>query len=256
MLAECHTKQRIAQRFSQAAKRYDQLADVQLQIGLEAIQRMPASSGLVLDIGCGTGRISRLLADKCQRLLALDLAEGMTRFAAQAHGNSADFMVADAEHLPLTDDCLHGVFSSMVLQWCQPLDRVFSELARVLKPGAKGLLAIMVEGSLKELHQGWLALGQPTSANAFCSVQDIYTSALRAGLHCQVEDKAYQTWHNSLSEVLHSMKDIGAGVALSNQPSGLNRHTLGKLEAYYQKAYAKSGRLPISYQVAFVEIQK
>ncbi|MBN7820679.1 methyltransferase domain-containing protein [Bowmanella yangjiangensis] len=249
-------KQRIARQFSQAAIRYDRLADVQWHIGVDAVNAMPDTQGLVLDIGCGTGRITQLLARRCEQVIGMDLAEGMARFAAQAHANSAHFVVADAEQLPLADNSLDGVFSSMALQWCLPLTQVFKELARVLKPGAKGLLTIMVDGSLKELHQGWQAIGEPAHANRFCSSQHLLESAHKAGLFCTIEEKLYQTWHNNLHEALHSIKDIGAGVVLNGAKTRLSRQTLAHLDRYYQNEFAINGQLPISYQVAFLEIQK
>ena len=41
---------------------------------------------------------------------------------------------ADAQRLPLRSASVDLVFSSLMLQWCQPLDAAFAEVRRVLKP--------------------------------------------------------------------------------------------------------------------------
>lgn len=85
--------------------------------------------GRALDLACGSGRHSRLLADLGFQVIAVDFSGSavsrVVRGPSQVHG-----LVADAGQLPLR----RGVFD-LVVQSCF-LDReLFGCLARLLKPG-------------------------------------------------------------------------------------------------------------------------
>ena len=54
-------KERIAQQFSRAASVYDKAADVQYDIAQETLKLVSQPVKKMLDIGCGTGRISQQL---------------------------------------------------------------------------------------------------------------------------------------------------------------------------------------------------
>src|ERR1700704_6584388 len=77
-------------------------------VGEQAIARMRVSSDArVLDVGCGSGWASRLLAGLANegRVTGIDISDEMVRLArktSQSFGN-VDFEVASAEALPFTD---------------------------------------------------------------------------------------------------------------------------------------------------------
>jgi SAM-dependent methyltransferase len=62
------------------------------------LTRLPARCAEGLEIGCGTGAFARLLAGRCQRVLALDLSPQMVRLAQErsAAYPTIDFQVGDA----------------------------------------------------------------------------------------------------------------------------------------------------------------
>jgi ubiquinone/menaquinone biosynthesis C-methylase UbiE len=99
----------------------------------------------VLEIGCGTGVHTRLLAEAGARVTAVDLTptavELTTRRLAQA-GLDADVLEADAESLPFPDASFDFVWSWGVIHHSSDTSRVLAEIARVLRPG--GHLAFMV----------------------------------------------------------------------------------------------------------------
>ena len=69
-------------------------------------------------------------------MVALDMAPGMLREAQKRQHFFRRFerVCSDAMRLPFADSSVDVVFSSLMLQWCDPLDVAFAEVRRVLKP--------------------------------------------------------------------------------------------------------------------------
>jgi len=91
----------------------------------------------VLDLGCGHGMASVVLARRDARVTAFDLSPGYiaeARRRAEANGVSLDLLVADGQHLPFADGSFDRVWGSAILHHLD-LDRAARELHRVLRPG-------------------------------------------------------------------------------------------------------------------------
>lgn len=250
-------KERIARQFSRAASQYDDAARVQVDIAFDAINLLPAHSQRLLDIGCGTGRVTSQLDSQCEQLWALDIAEGMLRFAQEQQKNKVHWLAADAENLPFAAASFDTVFSTMALQWCEDFGQVFSEIQTVLKPDGKAVLAIMCDGSLRELEQSWRHLDANRHTNDFPDCERLKHLAAQAGFHVNIRQKNYVTWHLSLRALLGSMKRIGASVvtATGNRTS-LSRSVLKELENRYKRDFAHKNQLPLTYSVCFLTLSK
>jgi trans-aconitate methyltransferase len=100
-----------------------------------------AGDETVVDAGCGTGRLTALLADRVPggSIVALDRSDNMARVAARmlASYRQTSVVVADIVDMPLRS-MFDVVFSTATFHWVLDHDRLFAELHRVLKPG--GLL--------------------------------------------------------------------------------------------------------------------
>jgi malonyl-CoA O-methyltransferase len=258
---EQQLKARIARQFSRAADHYDQGAKVQADIAFDAVAMLDQSYQRLLDIGCGTGRSSYQLQNRCTQLLAMDLAQGMlvhARSQAMLRGQSPIHWVGgDAERLPFATGSINGVYSSMVLQWCENIAVICSEIYRVLHSNGHGVLAVMCQGSMHELQASWQGIDSQRHVNRFHSGEHWQQGALAAGFKVKYLQKSYTTWHDNVRQLLGSIKQIGANVVTSTgNHAPINRQTFIELEAQYQGKYAVNGRLPLTYQVCFLQLRK
>lgn len=250
-------KLKVAKQFSRAAQRYDQSAQVQIDIAFDAMQLLPRQPDSILDIGCGTGRVTRQLSKKCDKVVGVDIAEGMVTFANQSPSSNVHYIAADAEHLPFKDASFDQVFSTMALQWCDDLPGAFREIERVLMPDGSAVLAIMSASSFTELNQSWQAISPYRRVNHFTAQESLTNWMLDTDMSVEATTKSYQTWHSSVRELLASIKQIGANVVTQRREQlPLCRSSLLKLEESYANAFAHNGRLPLTYQVTFLKCQK
>lgn len=96
----------------------------------------------VLDIGSGTGRVAIRLAGAGHRVIAVDLTAELLRRAqekARTSGVSAsiDFVLADAEHLPVADLSFDAAVAHGVLHHLRSPEQVIRVVGRALKPGGR-----------------------------------------------------------------------------------------------------------------------
>ena len=97
----------------------------------------------ILELGCGNGRLwienkAKLPAD-CEIILS-DISEGMIRDVRREQSLQDDrfsFAAFDCHAIPYEDASFDRVIANHVLFYCKDVDRVCSEVGRVLKPGGR-----------------------------------------------------------------------------------------------------------------------
>lgn len=100
-----------------------------------------------LDVGCGNGRHTEPLADVVETSVGVDVSGellALARERARDGGYDADFLQADAAHLPLSSGRVHvGVYVATIHHLRSQSARVSSldELARVLSPDGIALVS-------------------------------------------------------------------------------------------------------------------
>lgn len=121
------------------AARYHRLSDPQRAWGLRVLERLaPAAGERILDIGCGTGRLTAELARRAPGLfvVGLDRSATMLGEALRHFGDGAQFVHADAAALPFRGP-FDAVFSTATFHWVPDHERLFAEIYRVLRPGGR-----------------------------------------------------------------------------------------------------------------------
>lgn len=149
--------QAVEEMFDRIAPRYD-LVNRVMTLGLDAgwrrravrELRLPAGAH-VIDLGCGTGDLCKVLDRAGHRALGVDVAAGML---ARAH-TAAPLVRADALHLPLRDASVDGTISGFALRNVVDIDACFREAARVIRPGGRAVFLEVSEprsAALRRLH--------------------------------------------------------------------------------------------------------
>lgn len=250
-------KSQVARSFSKAAPTYESAARLQRQVGETLLSQVPASGGCVLDLGAGTGYFSAALKARtgAEQLLALDLAEGMLRYARRHHQGADHWIGGDAEALPLAEQSVDLVFSSLAIQWCENTPALFAELYRVLKPGGQVHIATLAPGTLGELKQAWQMVDDSVHVNGFYPVAQLLEAA--AGFeNVSCSEHSHTLYSENILALSRELKGLGAHNVNAGRPRGLTgRRQLAALEASYERFRTPEG-LPASYQVVYLTARK
>jgi SAM-dependent methyltransferase len=116
---------------------------------------------VVVDLGCGTGQISRTLAPFVRRVIGVDASEAMLEAARARVPDNVDLRAGQLEQLPLADGEADCALLLLVLHYVVDPADVLTEAARVLKPGGRLLVVDMLPHDREELQEtmGHLWLG-------------------------------------------------------------------------------------------------
>jgi len=254
-------KRKVAESFSKAANTYDSVAELQREVGETLLGYLPQNHPeRVMDLGCGTGYFGPKLSEQYEEasLLNLDLAFGMLQFArAQRTLAQAQWICADAEALPIADQQLDLIFSSLAIQWCENINALFAEINRVLKPGGQFVVATLGPDTLKELRQAWSHADSFTHVNEFQPAEQLLY-ALPSGLSCvQLQEEQKVLRYSQLKHLTDELKRLGAHNMNAGQQQGLTgRERLRRFKQGYEQQRMNDGALPATYQVIYAVFEK
>jgi malonyl-CoA O-methyltransferase len=250
---------RVRASFDRASASYESAAGLQARVAAELLERLAVFAfepRVVLDLGAGTGRVTRELKRRYRRALviALDLAPGMLREARrhQQLWRRFERVCADALRLPLADGSVDIVFSSLMLQWCQPLDTALAECRRVLKPDGFFAFSTFGPDTLHELRGAWASADGYNHVNHFVDVHEVGDALVRAGLMEPVldVDRLEVAYPDTLS-LMRDLKAIGAHNVTAGRPRALmGRARLKRMQDAYE-AFRRDDRLPATYEVIY-----
>ncbi|GAB3739317.1 class I SAM-dependent methyltransferase [Microlunatus parietis] len=134
-------RERLRQTFGAAAERYDRTRPSYPGVMLDRLAELGglAPGDRVLEIGCGTGQLTRSLVARGYRVTAVELSEDL---AAVARRNvpEAEVITGDFEQWPLPDEPFAAVAAATSFHWIDPAVQ-FTKTAAALRPG--GALAII-----------------------------------------------------------------------------------------------------------------
>ena len=250
---------RVRAAFDRASAGYEAAAGLQARVSAELLGRLADfhfAPRVVLDLGAGTGRVTRELKRRYPRALviALDIAPGMLREARRNQTLWRRFarVCGDALRLPLADASVDIVFSSLVLQWCEPIGQALAEVRRVLSPAGFFAFSTFGPDTLKELRAAWAQADGHTHVNRFIDMHDVGDALGRSGLAEPVldADRIELAYPDTLS-LMRDLKAIGAHNVTAGRPRTLTgRARLARMSAAYE-AFRRGAALPATYEVIY-----
>ncbi|MBW4933887.1 malonyl-ACP O-methyltransferase BioC [Marinobacter sp. F4206] len=257
--SEIAEKSLIARQFGNACDTYEGASRLQRLMGEVMLRSLATASEdgrplRVLDLGCGTGWFTRKLAQiqPSSRLTGVDLSPGMVRKAREHGGAEIDWLVADAEALPLPDRSFDMVFSNLMIQWCADPGPVLAECRRLLKPGGRLMMSTLLEGTLGELVRAW-AVADPGQAhvNRFESEPFLKERVAVEMPGASVETKTLRLPYASPMALAGELRQLGAGFKSESRRKTLTAPgRVRKMCRHYPKE--PDGAVIASYEAAWV----
>ena len=105
------------------------------------LKQLPSRCSEALEVGCGTGVFARSLAERCERVLAVDLSPRMVEVArdrSKGHPN-VEYLVADANSWEFPEERF-GCVASITTLHHLPLAPTLRKMAGALRPGGTMLV--------------------------------------------------------------------------------------------------------------------
>lgn len=256
-------KQKVAESFGRAAGSYDNVAYFQRDVGNRLMALIPSdrfltSSNTVVDVGCGTGYFTPMLATDDNHVVGVDLSEGMIAYARKHRNDSLSWVVGDAEGLPFADNSVDFIFSSLAIQWCSSYPRLFAELYRVTKPGGTVAISTLLDGTLKELEASWQVVDNYRHVNAFSVANDIDNAFNMAGFSSLATEQYTDVLSfDSVKSLTRELKMLGAHNVNEGRPLNVTgRERILKFKQAYEEYRREDGSLPATYEVLLSVLTK
>jgi SAM-dependent methyltransferase len=163
------------------------------------------------DIGCGAGLIAMTLAPWLERIYAVDISPSLIDRARKnlAGVNNVDLKVGSLTELPLTDVFVDKLLAYSVLQYLgdeSNVSQALREVARVLKPGGRALLAANPDPARRLAYEA-VVRERADQAAAECEISllddlvwlpgaKLLELAAAAGLNARIEQIDARIWQH------------------------------------------------------------
>lgn len=113
-------------------------------------ERLPKPHGFTVDVGCGTGQSSRILAPYFKKVLGTDISEAQIEEAKKTPGApNVSYSACPAEEVPVGDASVDLLTACAAVHWFN-IEKFLKEVDRILKP--RGCLAFFSYLPHMEVH--------------------------------------------------------------------------------------------------------
>ncbi|NOX25626.1 MAG: methyltransferase domain-containing protein [Deltaproteobacteria bacterium] len=221
-------KDRIAAGFSKAADEYEQFALLQrcsvrsLHKKIALVKgRLPA--GPVLEIGCGSGTLSRVLvAEMPERYFLLtDFSSGMLN-KCRANFPDADrlqklkWQLLDGENITAQEKFVL-IVSGLTLQWFTDPVRALKSAGQALLPGGILLYSYLGDGSFPEWRAVCDKYQIPCTANPVPDAHRINHEISKYFSKVDIWEETFKIKYPGVEDFFYSLKKTGSGTPLNGQ---------------------------------------
>ncbi len=255
------------------AERYDQVSEGQFKNGLILIEKLGVKKGHnVLDIGCGTGRLTLRVANLIGpggRMVGIDPSvqriEVAHRKIRDAPVKNISFEVGNSNDLDyFKTNSFDIVYLNIVLHWIQEKEDAFDQIYRVFKPGGKlGITTgnrdkpYTVKSIIEEvLRQPKYAVDADKEASKPVNISDLEALMQDAGfriseINCEKDPRYFESPLKCLEYVESSL----FGNFLSNVPVNLRESVKADIMKELEKKRTPKG-IENVYNTIFAVVEK
>ncbi|MDR2417050.1 MAG: methyltransferase domain-containing protein [Holosporales bacterium] len=203
----------VSLKFDRAVSTYDTWSDIQVLAAQKVFERLPVyRHAQILEIGCGTGQLSRRLLHqyRSSRILLVDIAPNMVAHCAQklGHHQNVSFEVMDAELIRVVH-FFDLIISSMTVHWFSHISETLQHLKEALRPGGSLVFCTLGPSSLHEWREAGLECNVDLGVRDFPS-RELFEENL-PGINLQTHT-LYQRYDSSW-HFLRMLKNIGGTAA-------------------------------------------
>jgi trans-aconitate 2-methyltransferase len=229
------------------ARTYDETSSPQQAWASDVLGRLDgiAQDATLLDVGCGTGRVTESLLSLVPRgrVLAIDASADMVELARKRLGDRAEVWCQDVLELDL-DQPVDAIVSTATLHWVTDHDRLWARLAGALRP--EGMLEAQCggEGNIARVREAIDAAVRDTAPelagwSPWCFVGPGETEE-------RLRDAGFGEIRCWLEERPADPEDVDAFVRTSILPAHLARLPQERRERFAAAVLA-GVRLPLDY---------
>lgn len=243
-------KNRVGRSFAASCATYEKCASVQCALADTLVERVAAhgkSWNRGLEIGCGTGYLSRKLVEKVaiQELYLNDLAPELCSCAADRIVPKRDLLIheltgdIEAIELPHTLDL---VVSSSSLQWIEDMEALFAKIADALAVDGLFAFSLFGTGTMREISQ---LSGRSLMYRDFATLKRITAK------YFTIEESGSQDevlYFPSILALFRHIRNTGVGGLGQTQ---WTREKLKDFEQKYRQFFGRERGLPVSYSAHF-----
>lgn len=261
------TEDRIHRHFATAASTYDLHAQVQRSVAGDLLRYCPEAASDILELGCGTGAYTRLLASRfpSARITAVDFSEEMLAVArASADLDRVRFVQADLREVDfgsLPGDEDRGgldfnnrfdlITSNAALQWTPDLDSIVERLRRRMAKGGTFAFSYFGAGTYCELRGSLVnVVGHDVRlpSSGFAGATELANLLKRHFASAHVDALEYRETFPSLRDLLSNIRATGTRGDGIQPPVAWTRGLLRRVEERY---LAEFGGISATYEVLF-----
>lgn len=251
--------QRISRAFGAAAAHYEDHASVQRVVAgtladllaQQVLHRPVGERPRILEIGCGTGLLTRRLGALFPNadLTATDLSPTMVATAAAGGDVGARFLTMNGEAPDFDGPWFDLVASSLAFQWFEDLPTALDRLIGLLRPGGSLLFATMAQRSFAEWNAAHRACGLEPGTHAYPAIEELQAMVRRYPDAFLFEEDYVEDFGGARGLLAH-LKGIGATVPVE----GRTPLSPGQLRQVMRRFDADGGRA--TYHVAYCRVTR
>lgn len=254
-------KQQISEAFGDAAPYYDEHAEVQREVADRLIASLEPwrdilPSGPIIELGCGTGFVTKGLAELYpnREIQVTDLSDEVVEYCRKKFGeqDNLSFRVQDAE-APVTDEPHYAMtVCGFSAQWFKDPAQTLAQWLQATKPGGLLLASFPGNESFPQWRKMCEELGLPFTGNELPDVEEmVIKMSVGPAQVDYYEDTITQTY-NSARDFFRELKKLGA--ATQREGRSLTPKELSLLTNHWDST--ADGKIEVSYHTVFLAVKR